>query len=394
VIDFLTASAGIALGAVAARLVPHLREHRIEPVGVADLLNWGFVVDAGPRATILQKDGSLLAGWRYRGPDLSAATAEDIDALMAHVNDALLPFTDNWMFHVDATRRPALPYRPGVFPDPVCQLIDDERREAYSDLSGLQFETTYALVATYLPPADAIARAASFFVQDAALPVARLRADNDAWDRVLIRFRSALNSLEDRLGPRLTLEPFDAEPLLTHLHECLTGLSHRVCTPSHGAYLDAVLADQELIGGFEPTIGRQSIRVVGIQGYPERSRAGELDVLNSLGLSYRWSTRLIPLGTREAARVIRRHQLQWFKKRKARPRGHKRWSVESERRPRAQTTPCGWIRMRSPWRRMPPMPRPTTRAVMSDSAMSHRLPSSWTTNPRARTKPPQNSSKP
>ena len=38
----------------------------IDPAGVADLLNWGFLVDDGPPAVVLQKDGSLLAGWRYR----------------------------------------------------------------------------------------------------------------------------------------------------------------------------------------------------------------------------------------------------------------------------------------------------------------------------------------
>src|SRR6185437_2931697 len=125
-VDLLTLSLGIGAGALASRATKRLREHRSEPAGVADLLNWGFVVDDGPPAIVLQKDGSLLAGWRYRGPDLAAATVEEVDALSAHVNDALLPFTDNWMFHIDAIRRPAATYRAGQFPDAICQLIDDE----------------------------------------------------------------------------------------------------------------------------------------------------------------------------------------------------------------------------------------------------------------------------
>ena len=162
--ELVTFSIGLGVGAVASRAARRLREHRTEPAGVADLLNWGFVVDAGPPAVILQKDGSLLAGWRYRGPDLAAATSEEIDALSAHVNDALLPFTDNWMFHVDAIRRPAATYRADQFPDAICQLIDDERRQAHhSDRRrvGGQFETNYYLLATFLPPSDAIARVAA-----------------------------------------------------------------------------------------------------------------------------------------------------------------------------------------------------------------------------------------
>ena len=105
--EFFSLSLGLGFGAIASRAMRGLREHRKEPASVADLLNWGFVVDDGPPAIILQKDGSLIAGWRYRGPDMSAATIEDLDALSAHVNDALLPFTDNWMFHIDGIRRSA-----------------------------------------------------------------------------------------------------------------------------------------------------------------------------------------------------------------------------------------------------------------------------------------------
>jgi type IV secretion system protein VirB4 len=38
--------------------------------------------------------------------------------------------------------------------------------------------------------------------------------------------------------------------------------------------------------------------------------------LNALPFAFRWSHRVLPLGTAEAAKQIRRHQLQWFKKRK------------------------------------------------------------------------------
>src|SRR2546425_1997831 len=153
------------LGGVAAmRGLARLREHRVAPVGLADLLNWGFLVDDG---VVLQKDGSLLAGWRYQGPDLSAATSDELNALCRHVNDALLPSTDDWMFHVDAVRRPAVAYAPSAFPDPVTQLIDDERRAAYDAQASRQFETEYFLVATRRPPPDLFSRTAVFFLQGA-----------------------------------------------------------------------------------------------------------------------------------------------------------------------------------------------------------------------------------
>jgi type IV secretion system protein TrbE len=305
-VDLWSLALGTLGGAAAVRGLGHLREHRIAPAGLADLVNWAFMVDDG---VVLQKDGSLLAGWRYHGPDLASATPEELNALARHVNDALLPFTDTWMFHVDAIRRPAVAYAPSRFPDPVTQLIDDERRVAYAAQASRQFETDSVLVATHRPPPDAFSRMAGFFVQGGS--GARVE-----WGRVLEVFAAQLQVLEQRLAGRLHLDRLDADTLCTHLHECLTGLGHVVRTPPHGSYLNVVLADEELLGGFEPRIGRMAIRVVAIQGYPHASHAGQGDFLNAVPFAFRWSHRVLPLGTAEAAKQIRRHQLQWFKKRK------------------------------------------------------------------------------
>src|SRR3989475_2898167 len=273
-VDLWSLALGTLGGAAAVRGLGDLREHRIAPAGLADLVNWAFMVDDG---VVLQKDGSLLAGWRYHGPDLSAATPEELDALSRHVNDALLPFTDDWMFHVDAIRRPAVAYTSSRFPDPIAQLIDDERRAAYAAKSSRQFETEYFLVVTHRPPPDVLSRAAALFVQGAG----GTRLD---WGRVLEAFAAQLQVLEQRLAGRLRLGRLDADGLCTHLHECLTGLAHPVRTPPHGSYLNVVLADQELVGGFEPRIGRMAIRAVAVQGYPHDSHAGQGDFSNALPL--------------------------------------------------------------------------------------------------------------
>lgn len=304
--ELSTLTLGALGGAAAARGLSALKEHRTEPAGLADLLNWGFMVDDG---IIMQKDGSLLAGYCYSGPDLNASTVEELDTLSQHVNEALLPFADAWMFHFDAIRRPARAYAPGVFPDPVTELIDEERRAAYARHASRQFETAYYLLATYMPSPDTLSKASALFIRG------RERAEG-GWDRVLDGFGAALHTIENRLSPRLVLKRLEADQLLGHLHECLTGLSHPVRTPPEGSYLNVVLADQELVGGFEPWIGNRAIRAVAVQGYPHASYAGQLDLLNTLAVPFRWSNRVIPIGTREASKIIRRHQLQWFKKRK------------------------------------------------------------------------------
>ena len=304
--DLLSLSLAGVAGAAIGRALEGTREHRTRPQGVAELLGWGFMIDDG---VVLQKDGSLIAGWTFRGPDINAATPEELDALSRHLNDALLPYADDWMFHVDAVRRPAAPYAASRFPDPVSALIDEERRAAYEAHAGRQFETEYFLVATHLPPTDAFSRVGGFFVQGAS-------AASVDWRAVLAIFRAAIETLESRLAGQLSMQRLAADALLTHLHSCLTGLAHPVRTPPDGAYLDIILGAQHLVGGFESRIGEMAIRVVAVHGYPFLSHPGDADFLNELPLSFRWSTRVIPLGTAEAAKTIRRHQLQWFKKRK------------------------------------------------------------------------------
>ena len=304
--DLVSLTLGGLTACAAGRGLKNLREHRSEPRGLADLLNWAFMVDHG---VILQKDGSLLAGWKYRGPDVSAATTHELNALSRHLNDALLNFGDDWMFHVDAIRRPAVSYAASVFPDGATQIIDDERRASYNARASRQYETDYFLIVTHLPAPDAISRFNAFFVQGAD----RSRVE---WTNVLGTFAVALNTIADRLSGFLKLERLDSDQLMSHLHHALTGRDHPVGTPAHGSYLNVVLADQELVGGFEPRIGQMAIRAVAIQGYPHQSFGGQLEILNTLPFGFRWSNRLIPLGTHEAAKHIRRQQLQWFKKRK------------------------------------------------------------------------------
>ncbi len=312
----LSFAVGVAGGAGFSQMLARRREDRSHPAGLADLLSWGFLVDDG---VVLQKDGSLLAAFRYAGPDLHAATAAELDALTHQVNDALLPFGDDWMFHIDAVRRPAAAYAADSFPDPVTQLIDAERRAAYRMRASQSFETDYFWTVTHLPPAEAFTRLTRFFVQDGDNR-SRRHASSDspsgAWDRLLGDFLATLDTLESRLGKRLRFARLGSDALLSYLHECLTGLPHPVRAPEHGSYLNLILADRELLGGFEPRIGEHTIRAVAIQGYPHASTSGGLDVLNGLRCAFRWSNRVIPVGMHTAARLIRRHQLTWYKKRK------------------------------------------------------------------------------
>jgi type IV secretion/conjugal transfer VirB4 family ATPase len=306
--DVLSLLPGIALGAAGATLLHRNREREGggSRVGLADKLNWLALVDErgeegdGRQAVIEMKDGALLAGWRYRGPDLDADTAEGLELLTRQVNFAFLPFVDHWMFHVDAVHREASGYAPeGAFPDPVTRAIDAERRAAYLE-AGRTFETDHYLVATYYPPQDVYSRLGELLVTRPQ------RAEVDAaYALVLDRFWSYLRELEGRFPSAVRLERLDADALLTHLHACLTDKHHPVAVPEDASDLTRVLVEEGLWGGFKPVLGRKPFRVVGITDFPPRSRPGLLAELNRLGFAYRFSSRFIPLGAEAAQGKIR-----------------------------------------------------------------------------------------
>src|SRR4051812_24952625 len=124
------------------------RAHLSRVEGLPDLLAWFTLVAPG---VVLNKNGSLLAGWTYSGPDLDSSTDEELGSQAEILNRALLALGDGWGLHAEALRlhAPAYP-KEGAFPDPVTRLLDEERRSLYE--ARPLFETRLFLTVTYAPP--------------------------------------------------------------------------------------------------------------------------------------------------------------------------------------------------------------------------------------------------
>src|SRR5574338_692778 len=257
-----------------------LREYRRRAEGFPDLLNFAALVAEG---VLLGKDGSFTAGWWYAGPDLEAASSEELAVLSSQVNAALLRLGNGWMLEANAVRRPAGGYAPkGAFPDAVTALVDEERREQYAEGQGT-FESLFALPVTYLPPRDVQARLGGWFVEGEG-------SGPPGAEAVLRSFERHVAELEDALSDRLSLSRMASDELLSFLHLCVTGISQPIEAPTP-MYLDAILGSQDLVGGFRPRVGRQHVRPIAVVGYPGESFPGILDFLNRLPVAYRWSNR-------------------------------------------------------------------------------------------------------
>jgi type IV secretion system protein VirB4 len=98
-----------------------LKPFRSRAAGLPDLLNWAALIDDG---IVQGKDGSLLAGWFYRGPDIASSTDDERNWLTGRINAALARLGSGWATWVEAapscvrlpTRRPLVLPGPRLAP--------------------------------------------------------------------------------------------------------------------------------------------------------------------------------------------------------------------------------------------------------------------------------------
>lgn len=115
-----------------------LRSFRHAGPSFSDLLPYAGLVDNG---IMLLKDGSLMAGWYFAGPDSESSTNLERNDVVRQINAIFARLGSGWMIQVEAVRVPSTAYPPEEdchFPDPVTRAIDKERRDHSSARGALR----------------------------------------------------------------------------------------------------------------------------------------------------------------------------------------------------------------------------------------------------------------
>lgn len=300
-----------------------LAPFRSKAAALPDLLNYAALIDEG---VVLGKDGSLMAGFFFRGDDSASATTSERNYLTALFNQYLARFGSGWALWTDAARLASPGYpapEKSHFPDPITALIDAERRAAF-EAQDVLFETEYALILQYLPPTRRDTKVSELVYDDDD------RDDSSPADRLLAEFKKKMDDLHDGLGDLLHMRrmgtinvservgseelTYESDELVNYLHFVLTNDPIALRIPDCPMYLDAWLGFPELWPGDTPKLGKKFISCVAIDGFPGHSYPGILDMLDGLPLAYRWSSRFIFLEQHEAIAALNRYRLKWQQK--------------------------------------------------------------------------------
>ncbi|TWF47600.1 conjugal transfer protein TrbE [Neorhizobium alkalisoli] len=297
-----------------------LRTFRSTGPSFADLVPYAGLVDNG---ILLLKDGSLMAGWYFAGPDTESATDLERNELSRQINMVLSRLGTGWMIQVEAVRVPTTEYPASErshFPDAVTRLIDDERRRHFAQEKG-HFESRHALILTYRPPERRRSGLARYIFADAESRSAKYA------DVTLDGFRRSIREIEQYLANIVSLQRMRTrevpdrggnrlaryDELFQFIRFAITGENHPVRLPEIPMYLDW-LATAELEHGLTPRVEDRHLGVIAIDGLPGESWPGILNSLNLMPLTYRWSSRFIFLDTEEARQRLERTRKKWQQK--------------------------------------------------------------------------------
>ncbi|CDZ67927.1 Conjugal transfer protein TrbE [Neorhizobium galegae bv. orientalis] len=297
-----------------------LRAYRSTGPSFADLVPYAGLVDNG---ILLLKDGSLMAGWYFAGPDSESATDAERNELSRQINAVLSRLGSGWIIQVEAVRVPTTEYPSAdrsYFPDIVTAMIDDERRRHFGRVHG-HFESRQALILTYRLPERRRSGLTRYIYADTESRTATYA------ETVLETFRRSIREIEQYLGNIISIQRMQTrdvrerggerisryDELLQFIRFAITGENHPVHLPAIPMYLDW-LATAELEHGLTPRVESRFLGVIAIDGLPAESWPGILNSLNLMPLTYRWSSRFIFLDAEEAKQRLERTRKKWQQK--------------------------------------------------------------------------------
>ena len=297
-----------------------LKRFRRAGPSFADLVPYAGLVADG---LILLKDGALMAGWYFAGPDSESSTNLERNEVSRQINTVLARLGSGWMIQIEAVRVPTMAYPnadQSFFPDAVTRAIDAERRRHFEAEHG-HFESQHALILTYRPPEPRKSAMTRYVYSDQESRSATYA------DTVLERFKASIREVEQYLASVLSIRRMVTrsvrnpengrdvryDELFQFIRFCISGESHPVRLPEVPMYLDW-LATAELEHGLAPAVDGRYLAVVAIDGFPAESWPGILNSLDLMPLTYRWSSRFVFLDDQEARQKLERTRKKWQQK--------------------------------------------------------------------------------
>ncbi|EAJ5292994.1 conjugal transfer protein TrbE, partial [Campylobacter jejuni] len=114
-----------------------LKEFRSKAKAFPDILNYASFIDEG---ILLNKDGSLTAGFYYRAGDISSMTISERNTLSARINAILNTLGNGWAVHIDCSRIKTENYIDGetFYKSNIAKILENERKHYFENVEHFE----------------------------------------------------------------------------------------------------------------------------------------------------------------------------------------------------------------------------------------------------------------
>ncbi|EHV4779938.1 conjugal transfer protein TrbE [Campylobacter coli] len=294
-----------------------LKEFRSKAKAFPDILNYASFIDEG---ILLNKDGSLTAGFYYRAGDISSMTISERNTLSARINAILNTLGNGWAVHIDCSRIKTENYIDGetFYKSNIAKILENERKHYFENVE--HFENLFTMIFTYLPPHKNISKITNLMIIDE-------NVNKNQSDKILEYFKTTLQKLEDSLSnyikiermlPRVVTDEYNNEyildDMLEYINFCICGERQKIILPNAPMFLDCLLGGKHFETGMYPRIDNQYIGIIAIEGFPSESYPNILNALTELNFDYRFNTRFIFLDHYEAEKSLNKYRKKWQQK--------------------------------------------------------------------------------
>ncbi len=299
----------------------NLKQFRDTAQSFSDLLNYAFLIDDG---IALNKDGSLMATFKYQAPDVFSATPIERNTTARQINQLLAKFGGGWSVQFDSIRTPISEYpnrHESYFSDKISAMIDIEREFFFKNSKNLFLSENFVTL-TYLPPLASKSKIADMMFDDNSTTTISIA------DKTLKYFKDSIHEFSSlaktsfieiqqlKQSSRVVNTDGDNQfddSLLSFLNECIIGNKQKIAYPNCTMYLDNLLS-RDFITGVTPKIETNFIQVVAIEGYPQESFPNILDKLSNMNIEYRWNTKFVYEDGFEALAKLQKIRKKWKQK--------------------------------------------------------------------------------
>lgn len=282
---------------------------------------WGYLINLDVEedeknnqlGLMLNKDGTLQVTIKYRGQDLDSSLDDTVDLISYKINELMKRLGNEYSFYIEARRKKSKIYESHI--DKINKiplyLMESKRKENFE--SGNHYESEYYFTIVYSPPKDNSQKISDLYITKSKDDVKEIIAK-----KYLDDFVSKISFFFAEFSTYFVeAKLLNQQELLTYLHSTISRQNINMTVPTLETPIDSYLYDTELIGGLEPRLEDEYLKVISINSFPDTSYSCILDSLNRLPINYRWVTRFIPIEKEEALKTLNSQYKKWFGGRKS-----------------------------------------------------------------------------